>query len=93
MPTKAENSNWHLSRSISIGHIVTTGLVIISAVVYLSDIKEDVAINTSNIAHNVTVIESAKKSNHDMFKRIDSHMVSLSDKIDGIYKLLLTLEK
>ena len=92
MSTK-DNTNWHLSRSISIGHIVTTALVIISAVVYLGDIEEKVAINTSNIAHNASVIEDAKDSNHEMFKRIDDNINSIDTKIDNLYKLLLDWNK
>jgi len=92
MSNKVDN-NWHLSRSISIGHIVTTGLVIISAVIYLGDIKENVAINATNISHNTVSIDSAKESNHDMFKRIDNNMKDMSNKIDGLYKLLLDWKK
>ena len=90
---QTKENNWHLSRSISIGHIVTTGLVIISAVIYLGDIKENVAINATNISHNTVSIDAAKESNHDMFKRIDTNINSINDKIDNLYKLLLDWNK
>lgn len=91
MSTKKEQ--WHLSRSISIGHIITTAGVIITAVFYLGNIEEKVAINTSNINHNTVSISEAKETNQDVFIRLDNNIKDMSSKIDDLYKLLLTWQK
>ena len=46
---KPTDNNWHLSKSVSIGHIVTTALVLLSIVVYLGDIERNVSVNTVEI--------------------------------------------
>ena len=88
-----QKEQWHLSRSISIGHIITTAGVIITAVFYLGNIEEKVAINTSNINHNTVSISEAKETNQDVFIRLDNNIKDMSSKIDDLYKLLLTWQK
>ena len=88
-----QKEQWHLSRSISIGHIITTAGVIITAVFYLGNIEEKVAINTSNINHNTVSISEAKETNQDVFIRLDANIKDMSSKIDDLYKLLLTWQK
>ena len=88
-----QKEQWHLSRSISIGHIITTAGVIITAVFYLGNIEEKVAVNTSNINHNTVSISEAKETNQDVFIRLDANIKDMSSKIDDLYKLLLTWQK
>ncbi len=67
--------------------------MIITAVFYLGNIEEKVAINTSNINHNTVSISEAKETNQDVFIRLDNNIKDMSSKIDDLYKLLLTWQK
>jgi len=72
--------SWHLSRSVSLSHIGSTVLAVVAIVMYINDVKTDVALNTSKI-------ENIKESNHDMFTRIDKNMDKLGVKMDRLFEL------
>jgi hypothetical protein len=75
MATK--DNNWHLSRTISIGHLATTLVVVIGSVIYLGDIKENVRVNSTNI-------QNLKESQHSMFARIENSIDKMDKKIGQI---------
>ena len=77
----SNKDQWHLSRSVSIGHLVTTLVAVISAFIYLSDIKENVALNS-------LAIQNIKESNTSMFARIDKNVDKLSVKMDRIFEFM-----
>ena len=77
----SNKDQWHLSRSVSIGHLVTTLVAVISAFVYLSDIKENVALNSA-------AIQNIKESNITMFARIDKNVDKLGVKMDRLFELM-----
>ena len=76
----AAKDSWHLSRSVSLSHIGSTVLAVIAIVMYVNDVKTDVALNASKI-------ENIKESNHNMFTRIDKNMDKLSIKMDRLFEL------
>ena len=72
------DNNWHLSKSVSIGHIVTTALVLLSIVVYLGDIERNVSVNTVEI-DNIKDSRDRNRARYDtMFERIE-------DKLDRLF--------
>ena len=75
---KTTDNNWHLSKSVSIGHIVTTALVLLSIVVYLGDIERNVSVNTVEI-DNIKDSRDRNRARYDtMFERIE-------DKLDRLF--------
>jgi len=75
---KPTDNNWHLSKSVSIGHIVTTALVLLSIVVYLGDIERNVSVNTVEI-DNIKDSRDRNRARYDtMFERIE-------DKLDRLF--------
>lgn len=79
MATK--DNNWHLSRTISIGHIATTAVVVVGSVIYLSDIKENVRVNTTEIT-NIKDSRDRNRARYDnMFERIDNKLDRLFEYI------------
>ena len=77
----SNKDQWHLSKSVSIGHLVVTTLAVASAFMYLSDIKENVALNS-------LAIQNIKESNTSMFARIDKNVDKLSVKMDRIFEFM-----
>lgn len=45
-----ERSRWHLDRRVSIGHLLTTAAVGVSAVLWLSDVEKRVSLNAQSVA-------------------------------------------
>jgi len=79
-----EQESWHLSRSVNVAHILVVLTLFISGFVYVSNIKEDVALHEQQIAHNTESIKSGKSEMHQITKQINSKL----DKIfDMLYKL------
>ena len=77
MSTNKDN-NWHLSRTISIGHLATTVVVVVGSVIYLGDIKENVRVNS-------TEIENIKDSRDRNRTRYDSMFERIDDKLDKLF--------
>ena len=73
-----KDNNWHLSKTVSIGHIVTTAVVLIGIVMYLGDIERDVRVNSTEIA-NIKDSRDRNRARYDtMFERIE-------DKLDRLF--------
>ena len=79
-----EQESWHLSRSVNVAHILVVLTLFISGFVYVSNIKEDVALHGQQIAHNSESIKNGKSEMHQITKQINTKL----DKIfDMLYKL------
>ena len=78
-----DNKTWHLSKAISISHLVTTFALILGAVMYITSIERDVAIlevNLQNLQHQLVSMEG---DNKQMFEKIDE---KLDIMLELIYK-------
>jgi len=78
-----DNKTWHLSKAISISHLVTTFALILGAVMYITSIERDVAIlevNLQNLQQQIVAMESENKQ---MFEKIDE---KLDIMLELIYK-------
>ena len=81
-----EQESWHLSRSVNVAHILVVLTLFISGFVYVSNIKEDVALHGQQIAHNTESIKNGKSEMHQITKQINS-------KLDKIFDMLYELGK
>ena len=81
-----EQESWHLSRSVNVEHILVVLTLFISGFVYVSNIKEDVALHEQQIAHNTESIKNGKSEMHQITKQINS-------KLDKIFDMLYELGK
>ena len=81
-----EQESWHLSRSVNVAHILVVLTLFISGFVYVSNIKEDVALHEQQIAHNTESIKSGKSEMHQITMQINT-------KLDKIFDMLYELGK
>ena len=81
-----EVESWHLSRSVNLAHIGIVITLFISGFVYVSNIKEDVALHEQQIAHNTESIKNGKSEMHQITKQINT-------KLDKIFDMLYELGK
>lgn len=69
-----DNKTWHLSKAISISHLVTTFALILGAVMYITSIERDVAILEVNLQNLQKQIVSMESENKQMFEKIDEKL-------------------
>ena len=75
---KPNDNNWHLSKTVSISHIITTAVVLVGIVMYLGDIERTVSINTTEVI-NIKDSRDRNRARYDnMFERIE-------DKLDRLF--------
>jgi predicted PurR-regulated permease PerM len=70
---------WHVSKAISLSHIATTGVLILSAIVYITGIEKDVAVLQSQQSTVQSQINSMQDDNKEMFQRIDDKLDKMID--------------
>jgi len=70
---------WHVSKAISLSHIATTGVLILSAIVYITGIEKDVAVLQNQQVTVQAQINSMQDDNKEMFQRIDDKLDKMID--------------
>ena len=78
-----DNKTWHLSKAISISHLVTTFALILGAVMYITSMERDVAILEVNLQNLQQQLVSMEGDNKQMFEKIDE---KLDIMLELIYK-------
>jgi len=73
------SEKWHVSKAISLSHIATTGVLILSAIVYITGIEKDVAVLQSQQANVQAQIIQMQNDNKEMFQRIDDKLDKMID--------------
>ena len=74
-----DDNDWHLSKTLNIGHIGTTVVAVIGVMIYVSNIQTEVAkqsVEIKNIKEEITHLDASQNS---MFKRIDGKLEKLFD--------------
>ena len=71
--------SWHLSKTVNISHIITTTVLVIGMVTYISGIEREVALQNIRIEANSKQIEANYADNKAMFHRIDQKLDKLFD--------------
>ena len=81
---ETENNNWHLSKSINVAHILVVMGLFVSGFIYVSDIKEDVALQGQQVTHNTEAIKSGRGDMNNITLQINT-------KLDKIFDMLYEL--
>lgn len=80
---------WHLERSVSVGHIISTLMVAVAGVAFIWDIKIDVAQNKAAIE---TASEAAKVTSKWSDVRIANQEARFNRALDKIERALQRIE-
>jgi len=76
--------HWHLSKSISIGHLMTTLAVVLSGVLYVGDIDTQVQTQAVEIKAIRDAQSHERKITESMFSRLREDMKSIGEKLDKL---------
>lgn len=80
MDTKSKEE-WHISKSLSIGHLATTLSVAVGVVFYLTNISHATDINKIKIQNNDQKIIELNKSINETVARIHVKLDKIIDKL------------
>ena len=79
-----DEEHWHLSKSISIGHLMTTLAVVLSGFVYISDIDTQVQKQGVQIQAMRDSQSAERQVTESMFNRLREDMKSINTKLDKL---------
>lgn len=83
-PDRRGNGGWHLSKSMSVSHIVGTLAIAIGFFAYITDIEKETVVNQMDIKSLSARMDRSDARNSEQFGEIKDMLKSLSTKIDNL---------
>jgi hypothetical protein len=83
MPEERRNG-WHVSKSISVWHIIGTLMIAVGFFAYLSNIEKETVVNKMDIRSLSARMDRSDARNSEQFGEIKDMLKSLSTKIDNL---------
>ena len=78
-----ERRHWHLDKSVSIGHIITTLAMVTSALVWAFGMDKRVAVLETELAHSQRADERIEREWRDALLRFDAALIRIESKLDN----------
>jgi len=72
------------TKSLSIGHIVTTVALVVGGFTFIYDLRESVAIQTFQLGSVEKRLERVVQRTDEDFQEIMDHLIRLEEKLDAI---------
>ena len=73
-----------LTKSLSVGHIITTVALVVGGFTFIYDLRESVAIQTFQLDSVEKRLERVVARTDDQFGEIMDHLVRLEEKLDAM---------
>ena len=73
-----------LTKSLSVGHIITTVALVVGGFTFIYDLRESVAIQTFQLESVERRLERVVARTDDQFGEIMDHLVRLEEKLDAM---------
>ena len=83
MPEERRNG-WHVSKSISVWHIIGTLMIAVGFFAYVTDIEKETVVNQMDIRGLASRMDRSDARNSEQFGEIKDMLKSLSVKIDNL---------
>jgi hypothetical protein len=77
-------NGWHVSKSISVWHIIGTLMIAVGFFAYLSNIEKETVVNQMDIKSLAARMDRSDARNSEQFGEIKDMLKSLSVKIDNL---------
>ena len=77
-------NGWHVSKSISVWHIIGTLMIAVGFFAYLSNIEKETVVNQMDIKSLSDRMDRSDARNSEQFGEIKDMLKSLSVKIDNL---------
>ena len=73
-----------LTKSLSVGHIITTVALVVGGFTFIYDLRESVAIQTFQLESVENRLERVVARTDDQFGEIMDHLIRLEEKLDAM---------
>ena len=83
-PDRRGNGGWHLSKSMSVSHIIGTLAIAVGFFAYITDIEKETVVNQMDIRSLASRMDRSDARNSEQFGEIKDMLKSLSVKIDNL---------
>ena len=83
-PDRRGNGGWHLSKSMSVSHIIGTLMIAVGFFAYITDIEKETVVNQMDIRSLASRMDRSDARNSEQFGEIKDMLKSLSVKIDNL---------
>ena len=83
-PERRGHGGWHLSKSMSVSHIVGTLAIAVGFFAYITDIEKETVVNQMDIKSLSSRMDRSDARNSEQFGEIKDMLKSLSVKIDNL---------
>jgi len=83
-PERRGNGGWHLSKSMSVSHIIGTLMIAVGFFAYITDIEKETVVNQMDIRGLASRMDRSDARNSEQFGEIKDMLKSLSVKIDNL---------
>ena len=83
-PDRRGNGGWHLSKSMSVSHIIGTLMIAVGFFAYITDIEKETVVNQMDIRSLAARMDRSDARNSEQFGEIKDMLKSLSVKIDNL---------
>jgi hypothetical protein len=83
-PERRGNGGWHLSKSMSVSHIIGTLMIAVGFFAYITDIEKETVVNQMDIRSLSARMDRSDARNSEQFGEIKDMLKSLSVKIDNL---------
>jgi hypothetical protein len=77
-------NGWHVSKSISVWHIIGTLMIAVGFFAYVTDIEKETVVNQMDIRSLASRMDRSDARNSEQFGEIKDMLKSLSVKIDNL---------
>ena len=84
MEERRQNGGWHLSKSMSVSHIIGTLMIAVGFFAYITDIEKETVVNQMDIRSLASRMDRSDARNSEQFGEIKDMLKSLSVKIDNL---------
>jgi len=87
------NNETQFTKSLSIGHIITTVALVVGGFTFIYDLRESVAIQSFQLDTVEKRLGRVVARTDDQFGEIMDHLVRLEEKLDGIVLSSTTMQQ
>ena len=77
------NGAWHLDKRVSVGHLVTSAVVLIAVITWMQHLESRLDVTDISIAFNTAMISEVKSESANRQRDIIEKLNRIEDKLDG----------
>lgn len=84
MEERIQNGGWHMSKSLSVSHLLSTIAIAVGFFTYVTGIEQDTVVNKMELKSLSERMDRTDERHSEQFSEIKDMLKSLSIKIDSL---------